>query len=92
MPAKERLIVEPARHPESGEVIEVYEFPSGSQNVLVKTPGIDTFYPREEVLRLGQGDFYTGVTRIGQAIFQTPDSSRKIGAQKPLASEARGNL
>lgn len=87
MNTKEKLLAEPVRHPISGEMICIYEFPRDSQNVLVKV-GVDAYYPREEVLRIGLGNFNAGVTRIGQAAYQ--DKDLRIGSLKPLADEARG--
>ena len=55
--------------------------------IRVNGPLAESFYTRDEILRLGEGDFAEGLARLGRAYYSAEPQKIVIGATRLLHRE-----
>lgn len=86
---RRRQLTEAVIHPILKQPFTLWEEPPHSGNVVVDGPAANSFYMKDEVLKLGLGDFTTGVLRIGRAVYES-SSNYDVGETRCLQEELEG--
>jgi len=77
----EKLLVEPVTRSDGITIRFIQE----GTSILLDADGFVSGYGREEIMRLGLGDFQTGLAKLGQAAFiEDGDVLRKAGSERLL--------
>lgn len=81
-----RLVVEPVIHPTIKTSISVWENLESGE-IDVDGPLAHMYYKKEEVIKLGGGDFQRGIMRIGQNVYLSGWENLIAGSIRPFQEE-----
>lgn len=84
---EQRLLAEPIVRPD-GITIRIME---ERNSVVLNADGLCSGYDKEEIVRLGSGDFQTGLAVLGQAAFREESSDLKRVGSPRLLNEVLGD-
>lgn len=79
----ERALTEPVTRPD-GLSFVVREF--SPDLISVDGPLANSFYSRDEILKLGEGDFAVGLAKLGQEYYSAEPHKMVVGATRLLHS------